>query len=73
MKKYLMTIQFYVEAEGRSKAWDITHEIVLKHLRDLADVLTAHELPDSEAEEVIAVNEPIRGHGLPKIKGQKVS
>ena len=60
MKKYLMTIQFYIEADGRSKAWDITCSFVEKHLRDLADVISAHELPDEEAKEVIAVNEPIK-------------
>ena len=60
LKKYSMTIQFYVEAEGRTKAWDITREIVQKHLRNLADVISAHELSDSEAEESKAVNEPIK-------------
>ena len=60
MKKYLMTIQFVIQAEGRTKAWDTTEDIIKKHLRDLGNVVSAHELPDQEARESIAVNEPIK-------------
>ncbi len=58
MKKWNVEVTFTIQAETRTKAWELSREVCRKHLRDLANVesVTLHPVSD----DWIAVNEPIR-------------
>lgn len=58
MKKWNVDITFTIQADNKTKAWDLAEEIISKHLRDLANVHSVSELPHPE--DWIAINEPIR-------------
>ena len=60
MKKWETEIVFAIQAETRHEAWGIAEGIIEKHHRGLANILRVSLTPWDEADEVIAVNEPIK-------------
>ena len=60
MKKWDVNVTFTIQAPDRHNAFIEAGEIITKHLRNLADLNTVHELTEEEAKDTIAVNEPVR-------------
>ena len=60
MKKWDVNVTFTIQAPDRHNAFIEAGEVIAKHLRNLADLNTVYELTDKEAEDSIAVNEPIK-------------
>ena len=61
MKKYDVTIQFtWASTHNREVAWQEAESYIRRNMRGLATVLkVTNELPDKQAKETIAINEPI--------------
>lgn len=66
MKKWNVTITFTIQANTKTKAWDLAKELIDKHLRNLADVHSVDELPNPEG--WIAINEPIMSEAERKLR-----
>jgi len=59
MKKWDVNVTFTIQAPDRHNAFIEANEVIAKHLRNIADLNSVHELTNTEAKDVIAVNEPI--------------
>ena len=63
MKKWDVNVTFTIRAPDEHNTFIEAGEVIARQLRNLADLNTVHELTDKEAEDSIAVNEPIKAQG----------